>query len=162
MAEENLTFLINYCVRQLEGAAELRKQKVIVDVKQDMITLLDKERIYEVLSNLLINAIKYTPVGGQITISSSKKDNFYIVSIKDNGIGLTKEEKEQIFKQFGKIERYGQGWDVGIEGTGLGLYICKEIVELHEGEIWVESEGRNKGSTFSFSIPIMKNGKNKK
>ncbi|TFG03536.1 MAG: PAS domain S-box protein [Promethearchaeota archaeon] len=157
LAEENLTFLINYCVRQLEGAAELRKQKVIVDVKQDMITLLDKERIYEVLSNLLINAIKYTPVGGQITISSSKNDNFYIVSIKDNGIGLTKEEKEQIFKQFGKIERYGQGWDVGIEGTGLGLYICKEIVELHEGEIWVESEGRNKGSTFSFSIPIRKN-----
>ena len=156
LAEENLSFLINYCVRQLEGAAELRKQKVLIDVEKDMTTQLDKERIYEVLSNLLINAIKYTPVGGQITINSNKKDDFYIISIKDNGIGLTNEEKNQIFKQFGKIERYGQGWDVGIEGTGLGLYICKEIVELHGGEIWVESEGRNKGSTFYFSIPILK------
>ncbi|TFG24150.1 MAG: HAMP domain-containing histidine kinase, partial [Promethearchaeota archaeon] len=154
LVEENLSFLINYCVRQLEGAAELRKQKVIVDIEKDMITKLDKERIYEVLSNLLINAIKYTPVGGQITINSSVKDNYFIISIKDNGIGLTKEEENQIFKQFGKIERYGQGWDVGIEGTGLGLYICKEIVELHGGEIWVESEGRNKGCNFYFSLPI--------
>ncbi|TFG11706.1 MAG: HAMP domain-containing histidine kinase, partial [Promethearchaeota archaeon] len=154
LAEENLSFLINYCVRQLEGAAELRKQKVIVNVEKDMITKLDKERVYEIISNLLINAIKYTPVGGQITINSSEEDGFYIISIKDNGIGLTKEEKNQIFKQFGKIERYGQGWDVGIEGTGLGLYICKEIVDLHGGEIWVESDGRNMGCTFSFSIPI--------
>ncbi|MFX1532581.1 MAG: sensor histidine kinase, partial [Promethearchaeota archaeon] len=69
------------------------------------------------------------------------------------GIGFTEEEKNQVFKQFGKIERYGQGWDVAIEGTGLGLYITKKLVELHGGKIWLESEGRNKGSTFSFSIP---------
>jgi PAS domain S-box-containing protein len=152
--EENLSFLIKYCVKQLEGAAELRKQKVMIDIEENMITKLDKERIYEVISNLLINAIKYTPVGGQITINSTKKDNSYIISVKDNGIGLTKEERNQLFKQFGKIERYGQGWDVGIEGTGLGLYICKEIVDLHGGEIWVQSAGRNKGSTFYFSLPI--------
>jgi signal transduction histidine kinase len=157
-AEENLSFLINFCVNQLKGAAELRKQKVEVDIEEKMITQLDKERIYEVISNLLINAIKYTPVGGQIILNSTIKDDMFIVSIKDNGIGLTQEEKKQIFRQFGKIERYGQGWDVGIEGTGLGLYICKEIVELHGGEIWASSRGRNKGSTFSFAIPI----KNKK
>ena len=126
----------------------------MIDIEENMITKLDKERIYEVISNLLINAIKYTPVGGQITINSTKKDNSYIISVKDNGIGLTKEERNQLFKQFGKIERYGQGWDVGIEGTGLGLYICKEIVDLHGGEIWVQSAGRNKGSTFYFSLPI--------
>ena len=154
LSEENLSFLINYCVRQLEGAAELRKQNIKVDIEKEMITKLDKERIYEVLSNLLINAIKYTPVGGQITVNSSRKDDSYIISVKDNGIGLTDEEKSQIFKQFGKIERYGQGWDVGIEGTGLGLYICKEIIDLHGGTIWVNSKGRNKGSTFHFSLPI--------
>ena len=76
--------------------------------------------------------------------------------MEDNGIGFTEDEKEQIFKQFGKIERYGQGWDLGIEGSGLGLYISKKIVELHGGKIWVESEGRNKGSTFYFSLPIVR------
>ena len=76
--------------------------------------------------------------------------------IKDTGIGLTKNEMAQLFTQFGKIERYGQGLDVDIEGTGLGLYISKELIALHDGNIWVESEGRNKGSTFFFSLPIEK------
>jgi len=105
----------------------------------------------------LINAIKYTPVGGHITIDSKQKDGYYIISINDTGIGLTQKEISQLFTQFGKIERYGQGWDVGIGGTGLGLYISKELITLHEGKIWVESEGRNKGSTFFFSLPIIKN-----
>ena len=126
------------------------------DVDGNLNTEFDKERIYEVLSNLLINAIKYTPIGGEIKIESEIKDNNYIISVKDNGIGLTEYEKKQLFQQFGKIERYGQGWDVGIEGTGLGLYISKEIIELHGGNIWAESEGRNKGSRFSFSLPINK------
>ena len=77
--------------------------------------------------------------------------------MKDTGIGLTQKEISQLFTQFGKIERYGQGWDVKIDGTGLGLYISKELISLHEGKIWVESEGRNKGSTFFFSLPIIKN-----
>jgi len=64
---------------------------------------------------------------------------------------------EKIFKKFGKIERYGKQLDVDIEGAGLGLYLSKEIVELHNGQIWVESEGRNKGSTFIIKLPIIKN-----
>jgi len=155
--KEDLTFLINFCVKQLQGIASLREQKIKVNIKNKIFTEFDKEKIYEVITNLLINAVKYTPVGGEITIDSKRKDGNYIISIKDTGIGLTQKEIEQLFTQFGKIERYGQGWDVDIEGTGLGLYISKELIALHEGKIWVESEGRNKGSTFFFSLPIIKN-----
>ena len=77
------------------------------------------------------------------------------ISIKDSGIGFSVEEKQRVFKRFGKIERYGQGYNVVSEGSGLGLYISRKILELHGGEIWVESEGRGKGSTFYFSLPIM-------
>lgn len=152
-SKEDLSFLIKYCVRQLEGMAELRDQTIDVDISDQMISFFDKERIYEVASNLLLNAIKYTPVGGKISISSKNDEKNYTIIIKDTGIGLTDQDKRQLFTQFGKIERYGQGWDVGIEGTGLGLYISKEIVELHGGSISATSEGRNRGSTFYFSIP---------
>ena len=105
---------------------------------------------------ILINTINFTPPGGEIKIFSEVKSNFFIISIEDNGIGFSAKKKTQLFKQFGKIERYGQGWDVGIEGTGLGLYIAKKIIELHGGNIWMESAGRNRGSKFSFSLPILK------
>jgi signal transduction histidine kinase len=77
-----------------------------------------------------------------------------IFSIQDNGIGFTQEEKLRLFKKFGKIERFGQGFDLQVNGSGLGLYIAKKIIELHGGKIWMTSEGRNKGSTFYFSLPI--------
>ncbi|NVM19002.1 MAG: PAS domain S-box protein [Candidatus Lokiarchaeota archaeon] len=155
--KEDLTILINDCVKTLQGKTILREQKIKVNIKNKIITVFDKEKISEVIENLLINAIKYTPAGGEITIDSKQEDGHYIISIKDTGIGLTQKEIEQLFTQFGKIERYGQGWDVGTEGTGLGLYISKELMTLHEGKIWVESEGRNKGSTFFFSLPIIEN-----
>lgn len=152
---EDLSFLIKFCVRDLEGLLHLRKLSLTVDIDDELMTIFDKERIYEVLSNLIINAIKYTPPMSKIEVNSEKKDDRIIISVKDSGIGITEEEKDQLFTQFGKIERYGKGWDIDIEGSGLGLYIAKGIIDLHGGEIWVESEGRNKGSTFYFSLPII-------
>lgn len=104
---------------------------------------------------VLIN--QNTPKYGKITIRSEIQNGNYVISVQDTGIGLTEEEKKKIFKKFGKVERYGQGLDVVSEGSGLGLYISKKIIELHEGNIWVESEGRKKGSIFYFSLPIIKN-----
>lgn len=72
--------------------------------------------------------------------------------MKDTGVGLTDKEKERIFQKFGKIERYGKDLGVDIEGVGLGLYISKEIVELHGGKILVESKGRNEGATFAIRL----------
>jgi len=152
---EDLTFLIKFCVKELQGLAELRNQTITLNVQEYLTCNFDKERAYEVMSNLLLNAIKYTPPGGEIVIRSKIKEKFYIISVEDTGIGITEEEKGQLFKQFGKIERYGKGWDVDIEGSGLGLYISKKIVELHGGKIWVESEGRNRGCRFYFSLPII-------
>ncbi len=155
LGKEDLAFLINFCVNEVKGLADTRNQKISMEIHDKLITKFEKERIYEVIVNLLSNAIKYTPPEGIIKVKSEIKENFYVISIQDNGIGFTEAEKEQIFKQFGKIERYGQGWDLGIEGTGLGLYISKKIIELHGGKIWIESEGRDKGSTLYFSLPII-------
>ena len=154
--DEDLAFLIRFCVKELQGLAKLRDQTISLKLQEKLKTKFDKERIYEVMSNLVVNAIKYTPPGGKIVIESKINEDSYEVSVKDNGIGFTEEEKIQVFRQFGKIERYGQGWDIAADGTGLGLYITKKLVELHGGKIWLESEGRNKGTTFYFSIPILK------
>jgi len=156
LQDEDLIFLIKFCVKELQGLAKLRDQSISLNLHNKLETKFDKERIYEVISNLLVNAIKYTPPGGNITIESKINNNLYEISIKDNGIGFTEEEKSQIFQQFGKVERYGQGWDVAADGTGLGLYITKKLVELHGGSVWFESEGRNKGTRFHFTLPIIK------
>ena len=153
-SEEDLSFLIRFCVKNLQGLADTRNHSIALDIPDELILNFEKERIYEVVSHLLINAIKYTPPNGQIKIKTDVEDSFVMVSIQDNGIGFSMDDRKKIFKQFGKIERYGKGWDIGIEGTGMGLYTSKKIVKLHGGKIWAESEGRNKGSVFCFSLPI--------
>jgi signal transduction histidine kinase len=154
--QDDLSFLIKFCVKNLRGLANTRNIFINLDIPEKIILKFEKEKLYEVVSHLIINAIKYTPPFGEIKILSEINDGFIVVVVEDNGIGLTEEEKKKIFKQFGKIERYGQGWDIGTEGTGMGLYTSKKIVELHGGKIWVESEGRNMGSKFCFSLPFSK------
>ncbi|MFX1363316.1 MAG: PAS domain S-box protein [Promethearchaeota archaeon] len=156
LEKEDLSFLIKFCINELRPLALTREHSLNIEIHESIITLFAKEEIHDVLSNLLTNAIKYTPPRGWIEIKTDLTDDFVIVSIKDNGIGFTKEEKERIFKQFGKIERYGQGLDLGIDGTGLGLHISKKIIESHGGEIWMESKGKDKGSIFYFSLPLIK------
>ena len=151
--KENLSFLIRFCVHELESLAIARNQSIILDIHSDLDANIEKEEIHDVLSNLIMNAIKYTPPFGKIEINSALLDDSIIISVKDTGIGFTQEQEEKIFQQFGKIERYGQGLDLGIDGTGLGLYISKRIVESHGGKIWMESEGVNKGSIFYFTVP---------
>jgi len=151
--KEDLSFLIKFCVHELESLAERRKQSIKLDIHNEIYTYFEKEEIHDALSNLITNAIKYTPPMGNIEIKTELTKESVLISIKDNGIGFTEEQKSKIFQQFGKIERYGQGLDLGIDGTGLGLYISKKIVESHGGKIWMESEGKDKGSTFYFSLP---------
>jgi len=154
LKNDNLSNIIHICVKEVQGFADLRNHELEINVQPKLITNFEEEQIHKVVSNLLSNAIKYTPPNGKIEIKSEIKENLIITSIRDNGIGFTSEEKQKIFKQFGKIERYGQNLEVIPDGTGLGLFISRKIVELHGGEIWVESEGRNQGSIFYFTLPI--------
>ncbi|TXT53575.1 MAG: putative Signal transduction histidine kinase [Promethearchaeota archaeon] len=151
---EDLNFLVRFVIDNLNWLINSRKHELIINLQNDVKAKFEKERIFDVINNLLTNAIKFTPPSGTITISTERKDDCVIFSIKDTGIGFTKEERTEIFKRFGKIERFGQGFDLQVNGSGLGLYIAKKIIELHGGKIWMTSEGRNKGSTFYFSLPI--------
>jgi len=156
LKNDNLSNLIHICVREVQGFIDLRSHELVINIQPKLNTNFDEEKIHKVVSNLLNNAIKYTPPNGKIEIRSEIRDNIVLTSVKDNGIGFTSEEKQIIFKQFGKIERYGQNLKVVPDGTGLGLFISKKMVELHGGEIWAESEGRNQGSTFYFTLPLTK------
>ncbi len=154
-SEEDLSFLIKLCVRELQGLTRLRNHEINLDIHDKLITKFEPDQIHLVLSNLINNAIKYTPSNGKIQIKSAITDDYILISIEDNGIGVTSEEKKRLFTQFGKIERYGQGLDIISDGSGLGLFITKKIIELHGGTIRVKSKGRNKGSTFYFTLPII-------
>jgi len=108
----------------------------------------DKNRLSQVLINLIHNAIKFTPPGGNIIVSAYKEKNSIVFFVKDSGIGIPEKDLERIFERFYKSDRSRTR-----RGTGLGLSISKHLVEKHGGKIWVESS-RKVGSTFYFSIPI--------
>ncbi len=150
----NLVLLINQCLKFVKSLSIKRNHSITIKLPEKIIININKEQMINVFTNLLSNAIKYTPPNGKIVVQNKFEKNKVIISIKDNGIGFTKEEKSKIFKQFGKIERYGYDLNLEIDGTGLGLFISKKIVEAHRGNIWVESEGRDKGSTFYISLPL--------
>jgi signal transduction histidine kinase len=114
--------------------------------------IVDRSKFGQVVANLFSNAIKYSPNGGCITLSSryDPSQNYIIVSVTDEGIGISAEDKKSLFKTFHRIRRTETQ---SIRGSGLGLFIAKEWTEAMGGQIWVESE-LNKGSTFFVSIPI--------
>lgn len=134
----------------------LKDRKIILklELKDTCYIQADKIRIEQIIINILSNAIKNTPLNGLMYISINKTSDYVEIVFKDSGIGFTDVEKGMIFKKFGKIERTDIDKDIIIEGSGLGLFISKQIVELHGGNIWVESEGRNKGSSFTIRLPI--------
>lgn len=112
----------------------------------------DNVRINEVINNFLANALNYTEPGGKVTLWCEYKDNYVITHVKDTGHGISKESLAHLFTKF---YRAPGNADQASKGNGLGLYISKAIVELHKGKIWAESEGLGKGSTFSFSLPVV-------
>ncbi|MFX1443998.1 MAG: PAS domain S-box protein [Promethearchaeota archaeon] len=153
----NISNLIKNCVNDMRYLIEKRNLNLNLEIEVDYFVYIDEVRITQVVANLLSNAIKNTPKKGVITIKLEMFDTYFEICVIDTGIGFTKSERKMLFKKFGKIERYGRGLDIISEGSGLGLFITKEIVEAHNGIILLESKGRNKGSKFIIKLPINKN-----
>jgi signal transduction histidine kinase len=134
-----------------------RKKQLTLNVQKDKdvnILVADEAKLKQIMYNLLGNAIKFTPEGGEIDINISIVENMVRISIIDTGIGISLEDQKKLFRPFTQLDSsYGRKY----QGTGLGLALTKELVELHGGRIWVESEV-GKGSTFSFEIPVVQPG----
>jgi signal transduction histidine kinase len=109
----------------------------------------DERKIRQVVLNLLSNAIKFTPEGGRIDVHAAPKDESVEVSVTDTGVGIAPEDQEKVFEEFRQVGTAAKK----VEGTGLGLTLCRKFVELHGGRIWVKSQ-EGMGSTFTFTIPV--------
>ena len=144
----NLVDILEMSITTLQPQIVKRQHKVEINLPHEVYMDVDYDRIKQVFLNLLINALKYTPPGGKIFVQLQENNSHIDITIKDFGVGFTEQEKGKLFMKFGKIERYGKGMNVDTEGAGFGLYIAKELTRLHNGELILKSEGRNKGSTF--------------
>jgi two-component system sensor histidine kinase VicK len=141
-------------VELLRFKASEKEQNILFDPLPDQQDLLiSREKIWRVISNLISNAIKFSPYGASIFVKVEKEEGQIIVSVKDNGIGIPEKLKDQVFNMFTTAQRPGTA---GEKSFGLGLSICKQIMEKSHGRIWFESDSEN-GTTFYISLPITGN-----
>lgn len=151
MKYEMATFSLSTLARDTvaELAINAEKKGLKMNFTSDSISTVkaDKEKIRQVMLNLIDNSIKYTKVG-EINISVHNEGSVSIFQVKDTGMGMTKEIKDSLFQKFSR----GEGARMDTSGSGLGLYLAKEIIEAHEGKIYVDSEGTGKGSVFTFEL----------
>jgi PAS domain S-box-containing protein len=147
ISEFNLNDLIEERIGDIKFSSERHQLTLIAD--KDVTIHADRERIGEVLTNLISNAIKYSPNGGDITIRIKTTADGTEVSVQDNGIGIPEEEKANLFERFSRIKSKKTNT---FPGLGLGLYISAAIVYQHHGKIWLESK-HHEGSTFYFFLP---------
>ena len=143
----------------MESIARATTSTVTVEFKSDLdprlpIVAGDRDRLVQVVSNLVNNAVKYSPEGGTVTLTSRVEGKYALISITDTGIGIPGDEIAHVFERFRRVR---SGAAQSIPGTGLGLTIVKQIVEMHGGKIWVESAVGH-GSSFHFTIPLAPDG----
>jgi len=128
--------------------------QLVTDVEPGLPNLfVDKDRIIQVLTNLVGNALQYTPNGGKVSISVRREKSEILFAVKDTGIGISTEQLTFIFNRFYRTDK---SRNRASGGSGIGLTIAKALVQAHQGKIWAESNGEGKGSTFSFLIPLPK------
>jgi PAS domain S-box-containing protein len=125
--------------------------RIIIDLPKRLpLVEADQLRLERILFNLLENAVKYSPGGGDIRLFARRQGHELIVGVRDNGVGISPEDRVKLFQPF---QRLGDPRDNRTKGAGLGLLVCRRLVEAHGGRIWVESEV-NRGTTFYFTLPV--------
>lgn len=139
-------------VLEILGALLKSEQHTVrVNIATDLSVLADHLRLRQVLLNLLSNARKYSPTSTPLEITARREEQFVVIAIRDYGSGISIEDQSRLFERFVRLER---DMNSPVRGAGLGLYICKQLVEAMGGRIWVESSGcAGEGSTFSFTLP---------
>lgn len=144
-------FNIGSLIREIaDEIADTTSHKILISGDTRMNIVADRDRIGRVLTNLLTNAVNYSPKADKVLVKVTKKDNRLLVSIRDYGIGISKKDREHIFDRF--YQAGHKNSDYRGDGLGLGLFIAKAIIERHDGRIWIKS---NKlGSTFYFEVPL--------
>lgn len=138
---------VNTVVNALAGKKGIRLTR---EFDQDIAITADKTKFKQILYNLLANGVKFTNEGGWVTTKLEISDNLLLIRVTDNGVGISPEDQEMLFQAFTQVDTSKAR---AHEGTGLGLALTKRLVELHGGEIWVES-AVGEGSTFSFTLPL--------
>ncbi|HEY95151.1 MAG TPA: PAS domain S-box protein [Dehalococcoidia bacterium] len=149
--ELDVSDVINEAVQTVKSLLDQKEHSVNVNVEEGISRIYaDKSRLRQVLLNLLSNATKFTHKGGKLEVTAATKNGRCLIGVKDNGIGIKKEDQEKIFEVFTQAETME---DETPKGTGLGLTLTRQFLAAMDGEIWVESE-YGKGSTFFFTIPF--------
>ncbi len=152
----NIVELVEEAVTGVSTIVKMRNIEVVFKDKKNIpLVFGDPEKIRMVIENLLNNSIKYTTNHGKIEIKLLKKGDFVVFSVKDNGVGIPLEQHDRVFDKFFRSDNVVK---YQTEGTGLGLYIAKNIIEQLNGKIWFDSV-ENLGSIFSFSVPISRKSK---
>ena len=144
----DLRALLQECVDLFAQVVLSKSFSMILDTgAESLFAELDRERMFQVLSNLIGNALKFTPNGGTIKVSARKQEGHVEISVADNGPGIPSQDRQLIFERFTKLTMDDRS------GLGLGLFVAKWIVEAHKGRIWVTSDV-GKGSMFTFTLPL--------
>jgi signal transduction histidine kinase len=142
--------LVREVVEASRPLVEKKEQSVEVDAPENLAVSGDPDRLREAIDNLISNAVKYSPIGGRISIAVRREDDEVLISVSDNGPGLSPEDMTRLF---GRFQRLSAKPTAGESSTGLGLSIVKRIVELHGGQVTADSPGGGRGTTFTVALP---------
>jgi len=147
---DNLGMSISAVIKELKPLADEKQITVLYDDRAVKPVMADESRVKEIIVNLLSNAVKYTLGSGKVSIWHDTRENMLVTHVKDSGIGIPKEAQAKLFEKFYRVqdERLRH-----VTGTGLGLFIIKQLIEKMGGKIWFVSEP-GQGTTFSFSLPL--------